>query len=116
MLNTEIVLNWPFDDIVQTYTKRDTILYALGIGFGANPTDPEHLRYVFEKNLVVFPTMSLVLGAPPYWYSDPRTGIDWVRVLQGEQGLKIFRPMPVEGTVIGRNRVVDVIDKGPGKG
>jgi acyl dehydratase len=76
----------------------------------------DDLRYVYEKDLVAFPTQSLVLGAPPYLYSDPRTGIDWVRVLQGEQGLKLFRPLPPSGTVIGRNRVTDVIDKGPGKG
>ena len=116
MLNTEVVLNWPFTDIVQAYTRRDTILYALGLGIGADPLDREQLRYVFEKNLTAFPTLSLVLGAPPYWYSDPRTGIDWVRVLQGEQGLKLFKPLPPEGAVIGRNRVADVIDKGPGKG
>jgi acyl dehydratase len=116
MLNTEVVLNWKFNDIVQTYTRRDTILYALGLGLGDDPLDRGNLRYCLEKTLVAFPTMPVVLGTPPYWYSDPKTGIDWVKTLQGEQGLKIFKPLPPEGTVIGRNRVSDVIDKGPGKG
>lgn len=116
MLNTDTVLNWRFEDIVQSYSHRDAILYALGLGLAQDPTNRDELRYVYEKNLVAFPTLPLVLGAPPYWYSDPRTGIDWVKVLQGEQGLKLFRPMPAAGTVIGRNRVTDVIDKGPGKG
>ena len=116
MLNPDVVLNWKFDDIVQSYTHRDTILYALGLGFGRDPMNRDELRFVHEKNLITFPTQSLVLGAPPYWYSDPRTGIDWVRVLQGEQGIEFFKPLPAEGKVIGRNRVSDVIDKGPGKG
>ena len=116
MLNTDVVLNWKFDDIEQSYTHRDTILYALGLGFGRDPVNRDELRYVHEKQIMAFPTQSLVLGAPPYWYSDPRTGIDWVRVLQGEQGIRFFRPLPPQGKVIGRNRVSDVIDKGPGKG
>ena len=116
MLNTEVVLNWKFEDVVQPYSERDTILYALGLGLGRDPMRRDELPYVYEKGLMAFPTLSLVLGAPPYWYSDPRTGIDWVRVLQGEQGLKLFRPLPAKGVVIGRNRVSDVIDKGPGKG
>ena len=34
MLNYAVLKNWKFPDIVQTYTYRDSILYALGIGFG----------------------------------------------------------------------------------
>jgi acyl dehydratase len=116
VLNYETVMNWPFPDVVQSYTSRDTILYALGLGYGVDPLSAVDLKYVYEKELISAPTYPVVLGNPGPWMTDPKTGIDWVKSLHGEQGLKIFAPMPPAGTVIGKNRVVGVIDKGPGKG
>ncbi len=112
----EKLLGWRIPDVEQAYARRDTILYALGLGFGFRPTEPDELRFVYEKGLEMFPTMALVLGHPGPWMADPETGIDMVRVLHGEQHLEVHRPLPVEGRVRGVNRVVDVIDKGAGKG
>jgi acyl dehydratase len=50
------------------------------------------------------------------WMRDPRTGIDWVKLLHGEQGFEIHRPLPAEGTVVGRTRITGIVDKGAGKG
>ena len=36
--------------------------------------------------------------------------------MHGEQGFTLHRPVAPQGTVIGRTRVVEVIDKGEGKG
>lgn len=116
MLDYDAVINWRFDDVVQTYQRRDAILYALGLGYGRDPTDTGDLRYTYEKDLVAAPTMPVVLGNQGPWMQDPRTGIDWIKSLHGEQGLKIFAPLPPEGTIVGKNRVTGVIDKGPGKG
>lgn len=116
MLDYETVMNWKFEDVRQSYTVRDTILYALGLGYGHDPLDEDDLDYLLEDRLVAVPTMSVVLGGPGPWMTDPRTGIDWIKSLHGEQGLKIYRPLPASGDVIGRNRVVDVIDKGEGRG
>jgi acyl dehydratase len=106
----------PFPEVATEHTRRDVILYALGLGFGADPTDPAQLRFVLERDLEVFPTMPVVLGHPGPWMADPETGIDMVRVLHAEQELEIHRPPPVEGRTLARNRVLDVIDKGEGKG
>ena len=116
MLDYDTVMNWRFEDVRQTYTERDTILYSLGLGYGQDPMDLDDLKFVLEDRLVAMPTMSVVLGGPGPWMADPRTGIDWVKSLHGEQGLKVYKPLPVAGTVIGRNRVVDIIDKGEGRG
>lgn len=116
MLDYQTVINWKFDDVVQSYTARDTIIYALGLGHGRDPVDADDLRYVYEHGLLAAPTMPVVLGNPGPWMRDPRTGIDWVKSLHGEQGLIVHAPLPVAGTVIGRNRVVDIVDKGAGKG
>jgi len=62
MINYQALKNRHFPDIVQTYVERDTMLYALGIGFGHNPMDERQLQYVYEKNLKALPTMAAVLG------------------------------------------------------
>lgn len=116
MLNYQAVKNWDFGEIVQTYTQRDTMLYALGIGMGADPMDEGQLRFVFEKNLQAVPTMAAVLGSPGFWWRNPETGADWVKLVQGEQHVQLLKPLPVEATVVARNRVVSITDKGKGKG
>lgn len=115
-LNYEKILNWPFEDVIQSYNERDSIIYALSLGLGINATDPNELKFVYEKGLETFPTMAVVMGHPGPWMKDPETGIDFVKVLHGEQHLEIHKPMPTAGTIIGRTRVVEVVDKGVGKG
>lgn len=110
------IKNWKFPEVDQTYTENDSILYALGIGFGQEPTNPQQLKYVYEKNMQTFPTMAVVLGYPGFWMKDPKTGVNWVKLVHGEQRLKIHKPLPTSGRVIGRGRITHVIDKGADKG
>lgn len=110
----ETLMNWKVPEVGVPHTKRDTMLYALGLGFGADPLDEKQLRFVYEKNLLALPTMTVVLGAPGSWIRE--TGCDYTKLLHGEQGIRMLRPVPVEGTLIGRTKVVGVVDKGPGKG
>lgn len=115
-IDYEKLMAWPFEDVRHRYTQRDTMLYALGVGLGTDPCDETELRFVYEKNLLALPTLPVVLGYPGMWLKNPETGVDWVRLVHGEQGLKLHRPIPAEGEVIGRTRVTGIIDKGPGKG
>jgi acyl dehydratase len=108
--------SWPFADVEHSYTARDTMLYALGLGCGSDPTDPDDLRFVFEENLLALPTMAVVLGGPGFWIRNEKTGADWRKILHGEQGLTLHRPLPAAGTVIGRTRIKDIIDKGRERG
>ena len=110
------IKNWKFPEVDQTYTENDSILYALGIGFGQEPTNPQQLKYVYEKNMQTFPTMAVVLGYPGFWMKDPKAGVNWVKLVHGEQRLKIHKPLPTSGRVIGRGRITHVIDKGADKG
>ena len=115
-LNYNKIVNWPFEDVIQNYSERDSIIYALSLGLGVNATDPDELKFVYEKGLETFPTMAVVMGHPGPWMMDPETGIDFAKVLHGEQHLEIHKPLPTEGSVIGRSKVVEVVDKGAGKG
>src|ERR1043166_4881661 len=108
--------SWPFPDVEHRYTARDTMLYALGLGCGSDPTDADELPFVFEENLRALPTMAVVLGGPGFWIRDEKTGVDWRKILHGEQGLTLHRPLPVAGTVIGRMRIKDIVDKGRERG
>lgn len=116
MLNYQAVKNWRFEPVVQTYTPRDSMLYALGLNVGADPLDRGQLQYVFEKDLKTIPTMATVLGSPGFWWRDPGTGADWVKLVHGEQSIKVFQPLPAGATVVAQNRVVSISDKGAGKG
>ena len=106
--------NWPFEPIEQSYTTRETILYALGLG--ADPVDEAQLRFVYEDGLQALPTMSVVLAYPGFWLKNPETGVDWVKVLHGEQAIVVHAPLPAAGTVVGRTHITEVIDKGEGRG
>jgi len=99
-----------------TYTDKDTMLYALGVGLGHDPLDAKQLDFVYEKNLKALPTFAAVLGYPGFWVRDLDTGIDWVKIVNGEQGVVLHQPVKPAGTVIGKSRIVQVIDKGAGKG
>ena len=116
MLNYEVCKNWVFPDIVHTYTERDTMLYALGLGLGQDPMDGGALRFVYEKNLQAVPTMATVMGSPGIWWRDPRTGADPVKLVHGEQDVRLLKPLAPSGTLTARNRVVSLTDKGAGKG
>ncbi len=113
----EKILNRNFADVEQSYSEKDSIIYALGVGLGYDPLDTIQLPFVFEQPAFqAMPSMALVLGSPGFWAREPDTGIDWQKVLHGEQGMVLHRPLPPAATVIGKTRVTRVIDKGAGKG
>jgi acyl dehydratase len=100
----------------QVYEAKDCMLYALGIGLGHDPTNEDELAFVYEKAVKVLPTMATVLAHSGSLVRNPDSGINWVMVVNGEQGFTLHRPLAAHGTLIGRTRIVDVIDKGAGKG
>lgn len=100
----------------ETYAAKDCMLYALGVGLGHDPLNEDELAFVYEKNLKVLPTMATVLAHTGSLARNPDTGINWLMVVNGEQGFTLHRPLATEGTLIGHTRIVEVIDKGAGKG
>lgn len=111
----EDLIRYEIPEVRQRYAARDSMLYALGLGYGADPMDRATLRFCYEKGLRVVPTMAVVL-ARPSWASNPATGIDYVKVVHGEQGFVLHDEIPPEGEVVGRTRIVDIVDKGPDRG
>jgi acyl dehydratase len=100
--------------VEQSYGPKDCMLYALGVGLGYDPMNEDELAFVYEKNLKVLPTMATVLGYGGSWARE--AGIDQVRVVNGEQGFTLHRPLKTKGTLIGQTHILEVVDKGVGKG
>jgi acyl dehydratase len=115
-INYERLKNWPFPEVEHSYRAKDTILYALGLGFGADPMDRDQLSFVYEEGLRALPTMATVLAYPGQFAKNPESGIDWKRVVHGEQSVVIHKPLPPAATVVGRTVIEEVVDKGVGKG
>jgi acyl dehydratase len=99
-----------------TYRTEETMLYALALGIGADPTDEKQLRFVYEENLQTLPTLSLVLGYIGFWAKDPQYQIEWQKILHAEETLVIHNPLPPAGTVIGETYIDDIVDRGADKG
>ena len=115
-MDIEKIRAMAIEPIVQSYDKRDTILYALGLGYGADPLNEEELPFVYEGNLRCLPSYANILCHPGFWAQNPEFGIDWVKILHAEQHLVVRKPLPPTGALRGEYRVVGIEDKGEGRG
>ena len=115
-MNLDHVIDRPFPGVVQTYTTRDSLLYALSLGLGADPTDPRQLRYVFERDQIAMPGMAVVLGHPGPWLMDPAVGVDYRKIVYAEQSLEMHSVLLPQGSIKAQERVIGVFDKGRDKG
>jgi acyl dehydratase len=97
-----------------SYGDRETMLYALGVGMGRDPLDEKELPFVFEdRGLRTVPTMATVIARSNILRGS---GVDYARVLHGEQRLTLHRPLPPAAEIIADSRVTEAYDKGAGKG
>ena len=116
-LDYEKLMRMKFEPTRQSYGRKDTILYALGVGVGTrDPVDPGELRYVYEKNLVALPTLAVTLAVDPMRLAKPDVGINYRMLLHAEQTLTMHKALPVEGTVAGESSIDEIYDKGAAKG
>lgn len=97
-----------------SYTDRETMLYAIGIGMGRDPYDENELAFTFEKTkLKTVASMATVIQRVPLLKD---CGYDYSKVVHGEQRLTLHKPLEPEGEVLVDSRVTGAYDKGPGKG
>ena len=97
-------------DVPFAYTEKDTLLYAVSIGMGRDPTDPDELAFLYEKlPLRVMPTQAITVSRQTLIWN---IGLHVEKFLQGENQLTLYRPMPLEARLLADFRVVEVYDKG----
>ncbi|MEM7661232.1 MAG: MaoC/PaaZ C-terminal domain-containing protein [Pseudomonadota bacterium] len=97
-----------------SHIDRDTMLYALGIGLGADPMNADELPFVYENGLRVVPTQAAVMA----WGAGKtmQMGINFMMVVHGEQRLTVHKTLPSEGDILADWFVDEIVDKGAGKG
>ncbi|MCK1312895.1 MaoC/PaaZ C-terminal domain-containing protein [Bradyrhizobium sp. 23] len=101
-----------------SWTDREVMLYALGIGMGSDPLNERELQFVNEafatsKPLKVVPTFASVCvwGASPGYMALNR-----VLIVDAERDIRFHKPMPVAANVSAEACVRGVYDKGKDKG
>jgi len=105
-----------FGETRQSYTARDAILYALGLGLGSDPLDAGDLAFLDETRLSVLPSFAVTLCSPGMWIRDAAFGVDFKRLVHSAQAATFHAPLPASADVLGTARVVGLTDRGEGRG
>lgn len=103
-----------------SFTGKDLILYALGVG--ASVGRPDELKFLYEnhEDFCALPTYFILPGMMTLFTGDgvanavPGRSIGLDQILHGEQYLEIFRDPPQEGQLLTKGKIVEVLDKGSG--
>ena len=112
------VLDLKTDAAPYSWSDREVMLYALGIGMGSDPLNEKELQFVNEafatpKLLKVVPTFASVC----VWGARPGPiDINRVMVVDGERDITFHKSIPVAANVTADARVRGVYDKGKEKG
>jgi acyl dehydratase len=115
-MNLDRLTRLSFPDIRATYNIRDTMLYALGVAACQDPLNVAQLQFAYESDLQALPSLACVLAHPGFWIKAPELQVAWVKLVHAEQFISLTTPLPPQGEVIGRYRIIGVVDKGPHTG
>jgi acyl dehydratase len=99
------------------WTRKDCLLYAVGVGAGAE--DPaQELAFTTDNSQDIeqraLPTMAVVLGGPRGDALSAIGSFNPAMLVHGEQSVALAREIPVEGELASVTEVVGVYDKGSG--
>ena len=98
------------------WSSKDSLIYALGVGAGAEDPSAE-LEFTTENSQGVvqraLPTTAVVLGAGGAGLGGIGT-FDPAMLVHGEQAVSLARELPVEGELEAVTEVVGIYDKGSG--
>jgi len=98
-----------------SWTSKDALLYAVGIGAGQAdlPFSTENTKGVEQ---VVYPTFAVVAGSGTTSPGKPAMAeigtFNWAMLVHGSQAVTLHRPIPVEAEATVQDKVVAMYDKG----
>ena len=100
-----------------SWTSKDSLLYALGVGAGATDPTGFELEFTTENSADVvqqaLPTMPVVINASGGGNVMSAIGtFDWAMLVHGEQSVTLHQPLPVAGTATMQGKVAAIYDKG----
>ena len=100
----------------QSWSARDTQLYALGFGIGNKPCDEFQLSFLQGNQPRVLLTQAAVLAASSEWMHDSSNGIDGTKLVALSHKITLDQGLPTNGLVQSPLRVTQVLDRGVGRG
>lgn len=97
----------------RSWTDRDTLLYALGVGAGLGdlPFVTENSKGVAQR---VLPTFAVIVAEGNSVLAKAGK-INWGKMVHGAQGIRLHRHLPAAGEVDVSAEITDLQDKGEGK-
>ena len=122
MQDVEAALAQKGEEVPGEFHDRDSLLYAVAIGMGRDPSDRKELAYVCETmGDQVVPTAATVLSRPSRGGGGGGFGgimakMNFALMLHGEQRLTLHQPIPRAADILISGGVTGVYDKGAGKG
>jgi acyl dehydratase len=101
-----------FAPITISWRAKDTMLYALGVG--AKPGDELDFLYEGQRGLGprVLPTYAVIPAMRAMGNIRQLVNLKLQRLLHGEQGFELLRPLPSETEITLESQVSEVWDKG----
>lgn len=100
-----------------SWSAKDSLLYALGVGAGQEPTDTSELAFVTENSIGVthraLPTMAVVLADVSGAFANIGT-FNPAMLVHGEQRVRCQRELPVAGEIESVAEITAIWDKGKG--
>src|SRR5438046_2208886 len=75
--------------VTHTYTERDVMLYALGVGCGT-----DDLQFTYERDLKVLPTFAVIPSFPAMLNLGGAMDVKPGVVLHGEQRMELHAEVP----------------------
>jgi acyl dehydratase len=97
------------DPVKNTWTHKDVILYALGVG--AKPEG--ELDYVYEgRGPKVLPTYAVIPGMSGWGVAVGKVEVNPMMILHGEQSVTLHRDIPPTAEAETKGRIKAVWDKG----
>ena len=99
------------DPVTKSYTWKDVVLYALGVGAGFSD-----LEYCYEKDLKVIPSFGITTMYDFMPQLLAASNVNLTGILHGEQEMIFHKPIPPEGELTTEGRITHYYDKGKEKG
>ncbi len=98
----------------RSWDSKDCLLYSLGVGAGMNDPVGAELEFTTENTAGteqrVLPTMAVVLSAAGLPLAKLGK-VNLAKLLHGEQGITLHRPIPVGGSLETTSTVTGIWDK-----
>ncbi len=98
-----------FEPVEVSWDEKDVMLYALGVG--CRPST--ELDFLYEgRGPKVLPTFAVIPGMRAMGSINKVVKLPISRMLHGEQGIQLHRPIPANGRFTMKSRISEVWDKG----